>query len=92
MSADVDVSVVLPVYNEKGHLRDEIDRISTAFESSPYSWEIIVVDDGSDDGSAEQIDATCGSSASAPTAAPVRRAGRAPPRPPARSCSGPTST
>jgi glycosyltransferase involved in cell wall biosynthesis len=53
---EVDVSVVLPVYNEKGHLRDEIDRISAAMEASSYSWEIVVVDDGSDDGSAEQID------------------------------------
>lgn len=52
----LDVTVVLPVYNEKGHLREEIDRISAAFEASSYSWEIIVVDDGSDDGSAEQID------------------------------------
>jgi glycosyltransferase involved in cell wall biosynthesis len=52
----LDVTVVLPVYNEKGHLRDEIERISTAMEASEYSWEIIVVDDGSDDGSAEQID------------------------------------
>jgi glycosyltransferase involved in cell wall biosynthesis len=46
-----DVSVVLPVYNEKGHLRDEIDRIRAALDASPYSYEIIVVDDGSDDGS-----------------------------------------
>lgn len=52
----LDVSVVLPVYNEKGHLRDEIDRISAAMDASSYSWEIIVVDDGSEDGSAEQID------------------------------------
>jgi glycosyltransferase involved in cell wall biosynthesis len=52
----LDVSVVLPVYNEKGHLRDEIARISAAMQASQYSWEIIVVDDGSDDGSAEQID------------------------------------
>jgi len=52
----LDVSIVLPVYNEKGHLRDEIDRISAAMQASAYSWEIIVVDDGSDDGSAEQID------------------------------------
>jgi glycosyltransferase involved in cell wall biosynthesis len=50
-----DVSVVLPVYNEKGHLRAEIDRIRTALEASPYSFEIIVVDDGSDDGSGEQL-------------------------------------
>jgi polyisoprenyl-phosphate glycosyltransferase len=52
--ADVDlfdVSVVLPVYNERGHLRQEIDRIRAALTASPYSFELIVVDDGSDDGS-----------------------------------------
>lgn len=53
--SECDVSVVLPVYNEKGHLRAEIDRIRTALEASPYSFEIIVVDDGSDDGSGEQL-------------------------------------
>jgi glycosyltransferase involved in cell wall biosynthesis len=46
-----DVSVVLPVYNERGHLREEIDRIRAALTDSPYTFEIIVVDDGSDDGS-----------------------------------------
>jgi glycosyltransferase involved in cell wall biosynthesis len=48
---EFDVSVVLPVYNEKGHLRAEIDRIRTAMDASEYSYEIIVVDDGSNDGS-----------------------------------------
>jgi len=52
----MDVTVVLPVYNEKGHLRTEVERISAALDASGMSWEIIVVDDGSDDGSAEQID------------------------------------
>ena len=46
-----DVSVVLPVYNERGHLRQEIDRIRAALTASPYTFELIVVDDGSDDGS-----------------------------------------
>src|SRR5262249_46767558 len=41
--------------NEKGHLREEIDRIRTALELSQYSFEIIVVDDGSNDGSGEQL-------------------------------------
>jgi polyisoprenyl-phosphate glycosyltransferase len=50
-ASEFDVSVVLPVYNEKGHLRAEIDRIRAALEASPYSFEIIVVDDGSNDGS-----------------------------------------
>jgi glycosyltransferase involved in cell wall biosynthesis len=53
--SECDVSVVLPVFNEKGHLGAEIDRIRTALEASPYSFEIIVVDDGSNDGSGEQL-------------------------------------
>jgi glycosyltransferase involved in cell wall biosynthesis len=51
-----DVSVVLPVYNEDGHLAQEIKRIRTALEASRYSFEIIVVDDGSTDGSSASLD------------------------------------
>lgn len=53
--SSLDVSVILPVYNEKGHLHAEIDRIRTALDQSRYSYEIIVVDDGSDDGSGEAL-------------------------------------
>jgi glycosyltransferase involved in cell wall biosynthesis len=49
-SSTLDVSVVLPVYNEAGHVRDEIDRIRSGLAASPYTFEIIVVDDGSTDG------------------------------------------
>lgn len=52
---DLDVSVILPVYNEKGHLRAEIDRIRVALDRSHHSYEIIVVDDGSNDGSGEAL-------------------------------------
>ena len=55
-----DVSVVLPVYNEKGHLRIEIDRIRAALDASPYTFEIIVVDDGSSDGSEIELAAIPG--------------------------------
>ncbi|CAA9215029.1 MAG: glycosyl transferase, family 2 [uncultured Acidimicrobiales bacterium] len=51
----LDVTVVLPVYNEKGHLVEEIDRIRAALAASGKSFEILVVDDGSDDGSGEQL-------------------------------------
>ena len=51
----VDVSVVLPVHNEAGHIRIEVDRIRAALDASAYSYELIVVDDGSSDGSAEEI-------------------------------------
>ncbi|MDE0066870.1 MAG: glycosyltransferase family 2 protein [Acidimicrobiaceae bacterium] len=52
-TAELDVSIVLPVHNEAPHLAHELDRISTSMESSAYSWELVVVDDGSTDGSAE---------------------------------------
>lgn len=55
----IDVTVVLPVYNEASHLRDEVKRIQHALDESVYSYEIIVVDDGSTDGSgmvAESLD------------------------------------
>jgi len=56
-AAAVDVSVVLPVYNEVGHLAQEVKRIRAALETSGRTFEIIVVDDGSDDGSGEALEA-----------------------------------
>ena len=53
--SQLDVSIVLPVYNESGHLTDEIDRIRKAMDQSEYSYEVIVVDDGSTDGSGERL-------------------------------------
>lgn len=50
-----DVSIVLPLYNEKGHIEDEIQRIRTSMDASEYSYEIIVIDDGSTDGSGELL-------------------------------------
>ena len=52
-TADLDVSIVLPVYNEVGHLGLELDRITESMNASPYTWELIIVDDGSSDGSTE---------------------------------------
>jgi glycosyltransferase involved in cell wall biosynthesis len=49
----LDISIVLPVHNEAGHLADELDRIGKSMDASTYSWELILVDDGSSDGSAE---------------------------------------
>ena len=48
-----DVSVILPVYNEVGHLQAEVDRVRAGLDASEFSYEVIVVDDGSTDGSAE---------------------------------------
>ena len=53
--AELDVTVVLPVHNEAGHLDAELARIRTSLEASGYSWEIIVVDDASTDGSVDNL-------------------------------------
>lgn len=51
----VDVSIVLPVFNELGHLEEEIERIRKTMDESDYSYEIVVVDDGSTDGSGQRL-------------------------------------
>lgn len=51
----VEVSVVLPVHNEAGHLRTEVDRIRKAFEADGRAYEIVLVDDGSTDGSLDEV-------------------------------------
>ena len=48
----IDVSIILPVFNEVDHLEIEVNRIAAAMDVSDYTYEIIVVDDGSTDGSA----------------------------------------
>ncbi|MBW3590199.1 MAG: glycosyltransferase family 2 protein [Actinobacteria bacterium] len=47
------VSVVLPLFNEVTHLEAEVTRISKALQNAELTYEIIVVDDGSTDGSGE---------------------------------------
>ena len=51
----LDVSIILPVYNESGHLEKEILRVHESMSVSRYSYEIIVVDDGSTDESGELL-------------------------------------
>lgn len=53
--AELDVTVVLPVHNEAGHLVAEVERIRAALDASSYTYEVIVVDDGSSDGSEQLI-------------------------------------
>lgn len=54
--AELDVSVVLPAYNEEGHIRAEVDRITAALKDSSYDFEILVIDDGSTDGTAAAVE------------------------------------
>jgi glycosyltransferase involved in cell wall biosynthesis len=45
----LDVTVVLPCYNEQDHVMQEIDRITAAMDASGYSYELLVIDDKSTD-------------------------------------------
>lgn len=46
----LDVTVVLPCYNEQDHVLDEVERITKAMDDSSYSYELLVIDDKSTDG------------------------------------------
>ena len=50
------VSVVLPAYNEADKLEDAVAKISQALTESGYSYEIIIAEDGSTDGTAEHAE------------------------------------
>src|SRR5688572_24321345 len=46
-AAEIDVSVVVPAYNEMGGLALLWERVTSVLEASRYSYEILIVDDGS---------------------------------------------
>jgi glycosyltransferase involved in cell wall biosynthesis len=45
----MDVSIVVPVFNEEGTVRELADRLMTVFEKEKFQGEIIFVNDGSSD-------------------------------------------
>ena len=55
MAANPEVSIVIPVYNEELNLPELVDRCIKACDQLPQSYEILLVDDGSRDRSAELI-------------------------------------
>ena len=50
------VSIVIPVYNEEANLADLVSRVGAAMQRSGKSFELILVDDGSRDGSAAALE------------------------------------
>jgi glycosyltransferase involved in cell wall biosynthesis len=49
------VSIVLPCYNEEGHVVDEVERICHAMDESGYRYELLAVDDASTDRTLELL-------------------------------------
>ncbi|MBI5261257.1 MAG: glycosyltransferase family 2 protein [Bradyrhizobium sp.] len=52
-SDPIELSIVIPVFNEKDNIQALIDEINSVGSKDGWKYEIIVVDDGSTDGSAQ---------------------------------------
>jgi len=50
------LSVIVPAYNEELRIADSIDQLCSYLSNMSYSWELIVVNDGSDDKTAKIVD------------------------------------
>ena len=48
-------TIIAPVYNETGCLDTLYERVKEVMDSTTESWELVLVDDGSTDGSTDMI-------------------------------------
>lgn len=55
MSEDIFLSVVIPAFNEEARLPRTIQAVREYLNQQPYSWEVAVVDDGSNDRTADVV-------------------------------------
>ncbi len=53
---DPHLSVVVPAYNEATRILATLDAVAAHLSTKPFPWEIIVVDDGSSDGTAGLVE------------------------------------
>lgn len=51
----IDVSIILPAFNEELAIGDDLDDVRAVMEQTDYRYEIMVVDDGSRDGTADLV-------------------------------------
>jgi dolichyl-phosphate beta-glucosyltransferase len=52
---DIYLSVIIPAYNEETNIRlGALDKVARYLDGQTYEWEVIIVDDGSTDKTAEQ--------------------------------------
>src|SRR5687767_2929309 len=55
VAAELDLSVIIPAYNEERRLPRSIETIIRYLDQQPIKYEIAVVDDGSSDGTREIV-------------------------------------
>lgn len=51
------LTVVIPAFNEAAHVASQVEKLDSVMRTSGWAYEIIVVDDGSTDGTAEAANA-----------------------------------
>ena len=54
------LSVVIPLFNEEDNCAPMVDSVHAALRDYPHPWELILVDDGSQDDTAERLQHAAG--------------------------------
>jgi len=49
------ISIIIPILNERNGFSSLFDRVASAIKNIPVDWELVIVDDGSTDGSRDVI-------------------------------------
>ena len=52
----LDLTIAIPCLNEENNIRDTLDTVVGAMSELPYTYEILVIDDGSTDGTAKIVE------------------------------------
>jgi glycosyltransferase involved in cell wall biosynthesis len=55
MNTDIKYSVIAPIYNEIGNLAELYRRVKEILDKTGETWELLMVDDGSTDGTTDEI-------------------------------------
>ncbi|MBU1240712.1 glycosyltransferase family 2 protein, partial [Myxococcota bacterium] len=50
-----DIGIVIPAYNESKGILPTIERLRAALADAPFTWELLIVDDGSSDDTYEKV-------------------------------------